>query len=248
MNWLQLMSLDVIGLDPKSRRVRFRYSVDSAAGAFTGDAELPVGDAGEMAGRLFDDLKDEVSGRIGLPRGGPARDNRDEIELELLPFLGSFSRALDAREPEPLELALAETAGVDFFSNAVSLFGKELAERVQILIRRASSNLKYGYAGECLRDLEKAARLAPGNSRVQGLRAELDAGLASRAQPPSVRPTAAPRTPPRRVETAAKPMPFGRATKRAPTPATKPGATKTRTAPKRPRKTAQTPASRSRRA
>jgi hypothetical protein len=171
--WVKLMSLDVVELDPSRRQLVLRYSADSAAGAFAGDAKLPVSEARTMAMLLFDLLADETRRRCGQGSRSPVTDNQRDVELRLTPFLASFQFTLDADEPEPMELALARTAGIDFLSQTVSLWEQELPDRVDILLGRAASNLQYGYPDESARDLAKVDLLDPGNARAAALRKRL---------------------------------------------------------------------------
>jgi hypothetical protein len=76
---------------------------------------------------------------------------------------------------------MARTAGIDFLSQTVSLWEKELPEQVDILLHRAASNLKYGYPADCARDLAKVYLLDPANQAAATLRRL--AGLAEPAHP-----------------------------------------------------------------
>ena len=167
------MSLDVVDFDPGRRLVVLRYSADSAAGAFAGDASLTVSGARTMTMVLFDLLSDETRRRCGQGPRTPVTDNQRDVELRLAPFLASFQFTLDAEEPEPMELALARTAGIDFLSQTVSLWEQDLPDRVDILLGRAASNLQYGYPEESARDLAKVDLLDPGNARAAALRKRL---------------------------------------------------------------------------
>ncbi|MBI2943701.1 MAG: hypothetical protein HYY25_05835 [Candidatus Wallbacteria bacterium] len=203
------MSLDVVELELGARRVTLRYSTDSAAGAFTGDVTLLIGPESQMAAGLFEALQVETRRRCGMAavRSARVRDNVEELRTVLGLFLRTFRVTLDAEDLEPMEMALARTAGIDFMAQSISLWDKELPERVEILLRRAASNLQFGYPDECSRDLAKVELLDPGNRRAEALRSRLG------AKSPAVKP--APTGGVKRQRTSARPAGARKGTKKA---------------------------------
>ncbi len=168
--YVALMSLDVTSLDVERRIVTFRYSADGIAGAVTGDISLPIQEGDLMTQQLFSRLSQDVLSRAGTMANNELITNLAEIEPLLLSFLSNFDRVADVLESESSDLAMARTDGIDFLSKQVSLYGKEIPERVSILLRRATSNLEYGYDDESFRELAKIDILEPGNPEARALR------------------------------------------------------------------------------